>query len=69
MVVLTDQCAIKKVDRDILQEKYKDIELKLNRAEILMKSLGHEKVRKKEKIKISILRPEQILGSLEGDTL
>lgn len=45
MAVLTEQCAVKKAERDKLQEKYQDIEIKLKRAEILMQSLGHEKVR------------------------
>lgn len=44
MAVLTEQCAIKKQERDNLQQKYKDIERKLSRTEILMKSLGAEQV-------------------------
>lgn len=46
MGVLTEQCVIKKEERDRLQQKYEEIVLKLSRAEILMQSLGHEKVSK-----------------------
>lgn len=44
MGVLSEQCAVKKEERDRLQEKYKEIEIKLSRAEVLMKSLGEEQV-------------------------
>ena len=44
MAVLTEQCAVKKEERDRLQEKYKEIEMKLSKAEVLMKSLGDEQV-------------------------
>ena len=46
MAVLSEQCAVKKEERDRLQEKYKEIEIKLSRAEVLMKSLGEEQVSK-----------------------
>ena len=48
MAVLSEQCAVKKQERDRLQEKYKEIEFKLSRAEVLMKSLGEEQVREKK---------------------
>ncbi len=44
MAVVTEQCAIKKEERDRLQEKYQEIEKKLSKAEILMKSLEDEQV-------------------------
>jgi hypothetical protein len=46
MAVLSEQCAGKKEEKDRLQEKIKEIEFKLSRAEVLMKSLGEEQVRK-----------------------
>lgn len=44
MAVLSEQCAVKKEERDNLQEKCREIKMKLSRAEILMKSLGDEQV-------------------------
>lgn len=45
MAVLSELCVVKKQERDKLQEKYREIEIKLSRAEVLMKSLGEEQVR------------------------
>ena len=45
MAVLSEQCAIKKQERDKLQEKYKEIESQLSRAEVLVKSLQEEQAR------------------------
>lgn len=45
MAVLSELCAVKKQERDKLQEKYREIEFKLSRAEVLMKSLREEQVR------------------------
>ena len=42
---LSGQCAVKKEERDRLQDKYKEIQLKLSRAEVLMKSLQEEQVK------------------------
>ena len=44
MVDLTQKLEQKQNDRDELQDKYKEIESNLIRAEVLMKSLGDEEV-------------------------